>query len=129
MRRSGCVGAAAQDENQVRDMRLKLCFPFLACLCQATFHVFADGAFDPPRPQRLRLDGAEVGFRAHFGVSKVYGMDVTQTEMSGLSVTTNGDGSVEAVWRGHPVFGEDFFIRAGFVRKGSVWEYSCSCSI
>ena len=68
-------------------MQLKLCFPFLGCLCLAALPAFAGGAFDPPSPQMLRLDGAEVGFRAHFGVPKVDGMDVTQKEMSDLSAS------------------------------------------
>ena len=103
---------------------MKNCATILVCLCQVTLSVFAGGLFDPPKPQRVHLDGAEIGFRAHFGVSKVDGMDVTQKEMLGLSVTTNATGAVEAMWRGHPVFGDDFFVRAEFVRRDLGWEYS-----
>ena len=84
----------------------------------------ARGAFDPPAPQRLKLGDAEIGFCAHFGVSRVAGMDVTQKEMLSFGVKTNDSGAVEAVWRGHAVLGPDFFVRAEFSRCGEGWDYS-----
>ena len=70
----------------------------------------------------VRLGEAEVGFRIHLGVMKVSGTDISNDEMAELSVTTNG-ATITGVWKGHPLFGDDFTATATFTESDGGWEY------
>ncbi len=78
-----------------------------------------------PVAASVRLGDAEVGFRLHFGLPKLEGMNVSDREMDSLYVSTNGP-VLTAVWKGHPVLGKNFSATAIFRQSGEGWTYSFS---
>ncbi|MFA7173181.1 MAG: DUF6259 domain-containing protein [Kiritimatiellia bacterium] len=71
----------------------------------------------------VRLGDAEIGFRMHLGMMKIAGMETSAEEMDALTVVTNG-ADVTAVWKGHPVLGDNFTATAKFTRQSGGWAYA-----